>query len=224
MTKNAENTIETHIVETTAPDNSVFFCDELKAFFDYSGYDEEDFTDSEQLITVESQGQSCIVSLYELSDNDWILKNKSNGIVGKDGVSVNSSENNCHTPKGCFELGFAFGMENIDNLSIEYRQINENCYWIDDPESELYNQWIESDEITWNSAEHLIEYTESYKYAVSINCNMNPVVLYMGSAIFLHCDNGQYDYTAGCVAVPEEEMINILRWLDKSKNPKIMII
>ncbi len=109
----------------------------------------------------------------------------------------------------------------INDLSVEYRQINNNCYWVDDPESPLYNQWTESDTVTWNSAEHLSDYPLAYKYAVVINYNMNPIVPNKGSAIFLHCMTGSY--TAGCVAVPEYDMLYILKWLDSSKNPIIII-
>ena len=106
-------------------------------------------------------------------------------------------------------------------MDIEYRKINNNCYWVDDVDSPLYNQWVESSDITWNSAEHLIDYPHAYKYSVVINYNMSPVVSGKGSAIFLHCMAGSY--TAGCVAVPESDMLFILKSLDKAKNPVIII-
>lgn len=104
---------------------------------------------------------------------------------------------------------------------MEYRQINNNCYWVNDSESPLYNQWIESDNVTWKSAEHLSDYPIAYKYAVVIDYNLNPIIPNKGSAIFLHCMTGSY--TAGCVAVPESDMLYILKWLDSAKNPIIII-
>lgn len=109
----------------------------------------------------------------------------------------------------------------MDNLKVEYRQYNNNCYWVDDSDSPLYNQWVESNNITWKSAEHLSDYPTAYKYAVVINYNMNPVVSGKGSAIFLHCMTGSY--TAGCVAIPETDMSFILNKLDSEKNPIILI-
>ena len=109
----------------------------------------------------------------------------------------------------------------MQDLQIEYRQINENCYWVDDSESTLYNQWVESMDITWNSAEHLSDYPIAYKYAVVINYNMNPAVPYKGSAIFMHCMTGSY--TAGCVAIPENDMLYTMKWLDSASNPIIII-
>lgn len=45
---------------------------------------------------------------------------------------------------------------------------------------------------------------------------MEPIVPYKGSAIFLHCMTGEY--TAGCVAVPENDMLIILNLLDTELN------
>lgn len=222
ITETAFNKIsETDIQEDTVTE--AVLCDELESVLQNGGYTAEDISDTKQLITVVSDGTYCTLSLFELNNNTWETIYYTSGIVGKDGVSENSSEYNSHTPKGIFPLGFAFGTEQLYDLSIEYRLINENCYWIDDGESELYNQWVESEVITWNSAEHLIDYPSEYKYAVVIESNNNPIVPYGGSAIFLHCNNFRYDYTAGCVAIPEEDMYNILTMLDENDNPMILI-
>ncbi len=178
-------------------------------------------SNSKQLITVDSSGSSCVVRIYENESASWNCLLETNGVVGKNGVSSNSREGDFCTPKGVFSLGFSFGTQPMDSLKNEYRQINNNCYWIDDPLSQFYNQWVESSNITWNSAEHLIDYPQAYKYAVVINYNMKPVEPYKGSAIFLHCMTDTY--TAGCVAVPENYMLKILEWLDNSKNPMIII-
>ena len=91
--------------------------------------------------------------MYEKSGTSWDCVLESNGTVGKNGVSANSCEGDYCTPQGKYPLGFAFGTESLNGLGIEYRQINENCYWIDDVDSPLYNQWVESSSITWNSVE-----------------------------------------------------------------------
>ena len=173
------------------------------------------------MITVDSSGSSCTVAMYEKNGASWDCVLEANGIVGKNGVSANSREGDYCTPKGIHSLGFAFGTEPLDRLDIEYRLINGNCYWVDDTGSALYNQWVESSNITWKSAEHLIDYPQAYKYSIVINYNMSPIVSGKGSAIFLHCMTGSY--TAGCVAVPERDMLSILKTLDTSKNPIIII-
>lgn len=173
------------------------------------------------MIIVDSKGNCCTLCFYEKKNNKWSCLLESNGVVGKNGVSGKSCEGDYCTPKGIYNLGFAFGTEYLQNLNIEYRIIKNNCYWIDDPESTLYNQWVESGNVSWKSAEHLIDYPSAYKYAVVINYNMSPIISGKGSAIFLHCMTGSY--TAGCVAIPEGDMFNIIKRLDSSKNPIIII-
>lgn len=173
------------------------------------------------MVTVDSSGSSCTVCLYEKSGQTWSCVLETNGVVGRNGVSDKSYEGDYCTPRGIYSLGFAFGTETLTGLDVEYRKINENCYWVDDPASPLYNQWVESSRITWNSAEHLADYPLAYKYSVVINFNTSPVVAGKGSAIFLHCMTGSY--TAGCAAVPEADMLFILKWLDTAKEPIIMI-
>lgn len=176
---------------------------------------------SQQIITVDSSGSSCTVNFYEKSRENWCCLLETNGIVGKNGVSNQSCEGDYRTPSGVYSLGFAFGTQSLNDIDYEYRLINNNCYWVDDPHSPMYNQWVESSNITWNSAEHLIDYPQAYKYAVVINYNMSPVVSGKGSAIFLHCMTGSY--TAGCVAIPESSMKHIIKQLDSAKNPIIII-
>jgi len=43
----------------------------------------------------------------------------------------------------------------------------------------------------------------------------------LGSAIFLHVSTG--GPTAGCVSLPEGQLVEILRWLDPGRNPRIAL-
>lgn len=91
--------------------------------------------------------------------------------------------------------------------------VNEHLYWIDDLASDYYNQLIDDREVPtgWSSGEHLIEYTNSYRYAVNIEVNPD-CTKDSTSAIFLHC-YGQNSYSLGCVAIPEEDMVRLLQSL-----------
>lgn len=192
----------------------------LTEFLQSSNYSYSDIEDSSQLIIVNSEGSNCETYCYEKNDDIWTLISDSRGILGKNGVTDDKHEGDGCTPQGLYTLGFGFGTDYIDT-QLEYRIINNNCYWVDDADSEYYNQWVETTDIEWNSAEHLIDYTESYRYGVVINYNTDPVIPNAGSAIFLHCSSG--NYTAGCVAVSEENMKNIIQWLSPDKNPVIII-
>lgn len=185
-----------------------------------SNYNYTDLSDSSQLVVVDSNGYGCNVYLYEKNDRLWNQIKDTSGYIGKNGVTLDKVEGDYCTPAGLFTLGFGFGTETIDT-KIEYRIINDNCYWVDDVNSPDYNKWVESESITWNSAEHMIDYPQSYHYGIVINYNTDPIIANKGSAIFLHCSNGSY--TAGCVAIPENEMLEIINWINPDETPLIII-
>lgn len=183
----------------------------------------DDISESSQLIIVESDTSdlyNCNVYFYQKIDDIWSQVRKTTGFIGKNGIATDKVEGDYCTPAGLYKLGFGFGTESVDT-QIEYRIINDNCYWVDDSDSEYYNQWVESQNITWKSAEHLADYPESYHYGIVINYNMNPAIPNKGSAIFLHCSTGSY--TAGCVAIPEETMSFVLKWLKQGSESYILI-
>ncbi|MDO5558933.1 MAG: L,D-transpeptidase family protein [Oscillospiraceae bacterium] len=207
--------------QTVTTVRKVVVCDSMNRVLSKSGYKLADIGQSRQIVSVESDGMKCSVRLYEKNDYSWDEVRTASGIVGKNGVSKDKHEGDYRTPAGLFTFGVAFGTQNMNDLKMQYRRITENSYWVDDVSSPYYNQWVETSNVTFSSAEHLIKYPDAYKYAAAINYNTDPVIKNAGSAIFLHCAKGSY--TAGCVAVPENDMLYILRWLDSSKNPMILI-
>ena len=63
--------------------------------------------------------------------------------------------------------------------------------------------------------------TPYYDYGAVIDYNADPVVPGAGSAIFLHVTTG--GTTAGCVAVPEADLLQVLHWMDPSLDPRIVM-
>ena len=143
------------------------------------------------------------------------------GYVGENGVSRESYEGSRMTPAGVFPIEEAFYIEDKPETGLTTFQITENTYWVDDVESELYNQRIElAGEKTWKSAEHMIEYPDAYRYGFVVGYNMNPVEAGRGSAIFFHI-GGQA--TLGCIATSEEMVLEYLKKLDETMHPFIVI-
>ncbi len=93
-----------------------------------------------------------------------------------------------------------------------YLQVDESYYWVDDPTSKYYNQFVTTNEVEpdWNSAEHICEYTKSYNYVLATNYNEERTP-WVGCAIFLHCTNVNFGPTAGCIAIEDEYMIHVMR-------------
>lgn len=185
-------------METAALITSDDFVSALSCARDYS-----------QLIVVEADGSSAVVTMHEKNDGVWEEILNTTGYVGKNGVGK-ASENDTKTPAGDYGFGIAFGILPDPGTALDYIQTDDTYYWVDDPSSAYYNHFVTTREISpdnWNSAEHINDYPDAYAYVLSIDYNTD-CVPGEGSAIFLHCSNGKP--TLGCVSVPAEDMIFIL--------------
>ena len=190
------------------------------------GIDDSEF-DFEQLVVVQSSEATAQIYSFEKMDGVWEYSNALdtvNGYVGLQGVSSQASEYVQYTPFGLYSLETAFGICDNPGTKMDYFNVTENSYWVDDPNSIYYNQHVEvqeSEDVDWQSAEHLIDYNPAYNYAVVIEYNTNPIIPGNGSAFFIHVG---YEPTAGCVSMPEESMIQLLCWLNPEKKPHVFIM
>lgn len=181
---------------------------------------------SSQIITVVSKGGSYgeLVFWEKDSNDEWILMDKVSARLGQNGMKAASEvyEMDKSTPTGIYSLTEAFGINADPGSKIRYRQLDGTEYWVDDVNSDYYNtmQFGEADG-RWSSAEKLIEFEGYYNYSLVIDYNRWPVIPGKSSAIFLHCDLGSYTY--GCVAIPQENLVNIINRLDPEKDPFIII-
>lgn len=176
-----------------------------------------------QLVVVDADQDKATISMYICdTDGKWTDTGlTTEGYVGANGVSRESYEGSRMTPAGVFPIGEAFYIEEKPKTGLSTFQITENTYWVDDEDSELYNQRIELDgEKTWQSAERMIEYTDAYKYGFVVEYNQNPVEPGRGSAIFFHV--GQQP-TLGCIATTEDMVLAYLAELSKDMHPYIVI-
>ena len=165
--------------------------------------------DIKQFILV--RGNSLI--LYNKKDNKWVSGIETDCEYGKNGYSNDKKEGDFTTPLGTYPLLFAFGTEENPGTKMEYRKITRYSYFSDDASNmEKYNKWIESK--VKIKGEHLIEYKKEYKYGIVIGYNIDPVISGKGSSIFLHC-KGNKGYTAGCIAVDEDIMFQLLQKINK---------
>lgn len=181
---------------------------------------------SSQIITVVSKGGSYGELAFWEKDNNgkWNLVDKVAARLGQNGMKSASEvyEMDKSTPTGIYSLTEAFGINADPGSNIRYRQLDGSEYWVDDVNSEFYNtmQFGESNG-RWESAEKLISFEGYYNYSLVIDYNRWPVVPGKSSAIFLHCDLGSYTY--GCVAIPQENLVNIINRLDPEKDPFIIM-
>ena len=186
----------------------------------------------EQLITVESSSYKATVNSFEKKSGVWTkvdnVLNNNSAYVGSGGVGQ-ASEYVKVTPQGLHPLGTAFGILDKPsgmNSNYDWFKVNNNHYWVSDPASKYYNQLVDISkttlsDVTIAKSEHLIEYDPAYNYCVFIEYNSPPTGEAKGSAFFLHVATGAATY--GCVSIHPDKMVEVLRWLDKDKNPYILI-
>ncbi len=165
-----------------------------------------------QIIDVQASGSTGTLILYNKNGNHFDRALSVSCYVGRNGITSSKAEGDGKTPSGVYTLGQAFGVASDPGCTRSYLKVNSNYYWVDDSTSRYYNQLVDASQtgIAWNSAEHLIDYTNAYRYAIAIDYNTS-CTPYKGSAIFLHCSTG--GSTSGCVAVSESTMIRILQSL-----------
>jgi L,D-peptidoglycan transpeptidase YkuD (ErfK/YbiS/YcfS/YnhG family) len=146
-------------------------------------------------------------------------------VFGYNGIGQNKREGDGQTPMGTYDMGMAFGTAAPPRgTRSTYQRMTSDDYWIDDVNSPDYNQWKRytgNPSSKWNSFERMN--IDLYKYGVVIEYNTNPIVPGNGSAIFLHKWRDSISPTAGCVAVSESNLVELLKWIDPKKSPTIII-
>lgn len=163
-----------------------------------------------QIIVVAVSGEQARLSFYE-KDVEWELVVETEAVIGKNGLGK-TKEGDGKTPTGAFRFIKAFGIFENPGAKMEYTQVDERHYWVDDSGSRYYNEFVDIEEIEkdWGSAEHICEYGESYHYVLATSYNEGKIAG-AGSAVFLHCTSEGMESTAGCVAVPEFFMEKIIK-------------
>lgn len=187
-----------------------------------AGFDYEDSI-SEQIIFVSCSGTECTLMTYEADDGVFKqLKKDIKGHISPSGTAEYMTPYDDYTPLGNFNIEWAFGTDEDPGTLLDYFLVDEGSRWDIDPESINYNRWIDSDAtyIDFELYLDLSEYTESYKHAVVFDYNRDPVDNTQGCAKFLHVSE---DETYGGIGISENELIDILKWLDPAKSSKICI-
>ncbi len=144
--------------------------------------------------------------------------------LGSQGLTTHMSESVSATPTGSYTLSQAFGHNPNPGTSLPYTATTPADWWISQS-GPLYNtrQRCASKCSFAQGApnEHLYYETPYYNYAVVIDYNTIHPVPGAGSAIFLHVTDG--NPTAGCVAIPQANLVSILQWLTPAAHPRILI-
>jgi len=129
-------------------------------------------------------------------------------------------EGHNNTPVGLFTIGTVFGTGDNPGTNMEYRKIQPDDVWVDDPESEFYNTWQKRGDNNgqWNSAENMD--ISAYALGFVIDYNTEERIPYAGSAFFFHIYN---EPTQGCVGTSRANVLKTVKWLEQEQNPMILM-
>ena len=194
--------------------------------------------DAEQLVVVHAAQQTdteATAETFEKRDGAWhTVAGPMPARLGRAGLSEAHREGDGTTPVGVFTMHEAFGIKALNGLALPYRIVGPDDWWVSDSSKPaIYNTWQTTtpDEhgnpTRWDpaDAEHLSTFGTAYNYAAVIDYNRPPDVETPkpgnGSAIFLHVATGKP--TSGCVAIASDALVSILKWLDPTKHPRIVI-
>jgi D-alanyl-D-alanine dipeptidase len=130
-------------------------------------------------------------------------------------------------PAGLFPLGTAFGFApsaKAMGTRLPYLRLAETTECVDDAASAHYNAIVDRTRVPrvdWTSSERMRS-IGLYRLGVVVDYNPTPAVAGRGSCIFLHVWQGPRSSTAGCTAMAEPALAELVRWLDPARRPALV--
>lgn len=193
-----------------------------------------------QLITAVTSGptnaaRTGTLTWWQRVGTRWTRVGSAPARFGSRGLSDNRLEGDGTTPTGLYGLPVTFGVQANPRTRMPWHRVDGGSWWNENSLSSRYNTWYENCPAStcWESAtrpahssEHLASHRPQYNYAIVIGFNtggtkIRPPRRPSGSGIFLHV-NGT-GYTAGCISIPQANLVALLKWLNPSANPHIAI-
>ena len=132
-------------------------------------------------------------------------------ILGRSGIVTDKKEGDGGTPTGTYKLRYVYYRPDripAPHTALPITALTETMGWCDDPAHADYNRpvmlpFAASHEELWRQ-DHV------YDLILVIGHNDDPPVAGMGSAIFMHLQQPDQTPTAGCVALTQGDMVDLL--------------
>ena len=212
----------------------------LGLLFAFISLQAQKIPDTKQLIVVTTKNWSVPVGMlqrYEKEDSAWHKVGKAISVkLGRNGLGWGrglhsipkdakyiKKEGNGKAPAGIFTLKQAFGYQPfVVEYPYEVYRATDHC--VDDVNSKFYNKIVDSTKVKtdYKSFEHMKFPKDYYKYGIVVNHNHIDeagAIPGAGSCIFIHIKKIP---TAGCTVMKEEEIKEIIKWLDADKEPLLV--
>ena len=141
-------------------------------------------------------------------------------------------EGDGRAPAGVFRIGTAFGYAANAGTALPYAAMRESSWCIDVPASPLYNRIVDAEVVGAAAIEGSTEPMRRdlhadgdrrYKlgFVIEHNAQARPDA---GSCIFAHLWKAPGEATAGCTAMEEPAMRDLLAWLDGRQKPVFVLL
>jgi L,D-peptidoglycan transpeptidase YkuD (ErfK/YbiS/YcfS/YnhG family) len=202
--------------------------------------------DSQQLVLVISDNWDATTGKllsYDKHQGQWQATGLTTAVtLGRTGTAwglglhpkqagLQKAEGDGKAPAGIFALTSAFGYEPRD-FSLPYQQMQSGHYCVDVADSAWYNQIIDTQQTgvaaALGSTEPMrrdIHHNNDLLYKLGVVVAHNPDnIAGKGSCIFLHLWRSSNSATAGCTAMPEQQLDALVRWLDPAKKPIFVLL
>jgi L,D-peptidoglycan transpeptidase YkuD (ErfK/YbiS/YcfS/YnhG family) len=143
--------------------------------------------------------------------------------LGRGGISANKFEGDGATPKGRFHplrLWWRADRMPRPKTALPVRRITQTDAWCEDPAGRRYNRPViladgAKDDRLWRD-DHL------YDVIVEIDHNTKPRIASRGSAVFIHLARAGLSPTAGCIAMPLNDLRRLVARLKKNSVIRIV--
>jgi L,D-peptidoglycan transpeptidase YkuD (ErfK/YbiS/YcfS/YnhG family) len=183
-----------------------------------------------QLITVEAATTRTTyarLQTWKRIDACWVpVDGLFSARVGTHGLSSNRREGDGTTPTGTYTIGTTmYGNSANPGVRYRYRRLRCGDWWNEDSASPTYNTFQHircgvPPPFKVKTA-GMWQQTTAYAHLAVIEFNTRPVAPGRGSGIFLHAQTGRA--TNGCISLRRDLLVRVLRWLDPSAKPRIVI-
>lgn len=137
-------------------------------------------------------------------------------------------EGDGRSPAGIFSLGTAFGSaESLPEAehNYPYLHVEKSTYCVEDLRSPHYNQIIDLGEVDariWRKRSPLLRSDGLFRWGIVVSQNDAPPTRGAGSCIFLHVWRGPEIGTAGCTAMAEPAIVQLVGWLDARAETRLV--
>jgi L,D-peptidoglycan transpeptidase YkuD (ErfK/YbiS/YcfS/YnhG family) len=184
---------------------------------DYTPWFAPNVGNATQVISVVGTGgSSAKIDVFQRTTAGWqAVRTGIPAFVGENGMAPETHDGQAKTPMGVFSLDFAFGTAPNPGGGLQYVQVGPDHWWDGDMKSPTYNtmQMCEKSKCPFRtdraSGTENLEIPQ-YVHAVVMGVNKQRVPG-NGGAFFLHATDG--GPTAGCVAIDDGTLVEIIRWL-----------